>query len=100
MSEETFEQSATTQAERCPTQDKAFRLVVNQLDKMKERLIAKRITPLFCFELFILNCDQHDGPAHHVDLATSGLSNIGADGMPHVIAAIESLLKELKSRTT
>ncbi len=88
------------EAGKCPAQVAAAVIVDRQLDRSKQKLLAKKITPLFCFELYILNCDLHEGPAHHIDLALSDVGNIGPQGLPHVIAAMENLLKTLKARAT
>ncbi len=85
-------------AATCPASKEAAARVQIQLNRLKERLLAKAIIPLFCFELFVFNCDRHGGPAHHIDLVTSELDTIGQDGLPHVIAAAEALVISLKKR--
>lgn len=85
--------------EKCSAQVSAAKIVARQLDRSKEVLKSKGLSPLFCFELYVFNCDRHGVPAHHIDLVNSGLESIGPDGLPHVIAVMESLVKDLKART-
>lgn len=91
---------APNQPARCARQDAVAHRVRAQLEHTKQKLLQKNIHPLFCFELFAFDCSNHGGQGQHVDLVTSGLDGLQADAMPHVIGAIEQLLKALKSRTT
>ncbi len=99
MSEEvTKEIAAPVQLDQCPNQDHANARVGVQMERQRERLQAKQIHTVFATTLYAFECDKHGGTASHVDLATTGLVHLNAEGLAQVIAATEALLAGLKKR--
>jgi len=89
---------APGQVARCPAQEHAAKRVRENIDRMKERLLHKRVIPFFTTVLYAINCDRHNGPANHVDLVTTSVDTLAPDGLVQVIAATEALLAQLKAR--
>ena len=84
----------------CVVQTEAGKRVKNQIDRMKGRMLKGQVISVFSFELYAVNCDRHDGPASHVELAISNPKDLTPEGLAHAVAALESALKELKAGMT
>lgn len=85
---------------RCLRQDLVDVRVKAQLDRLKDRLVGKGIYPIYMFTLYAINCDQHGGPSHHVDLNSWARERMSPEDVLHTIAALEAALKALKARMT
>ena len=68
------------EAAECPKQDRPAKAAGEQLDRLKERLLGKGITPIFGLIVFASDC-LHDGKAtYHAGSTSTVVKGISPEG--------------------